>query len=203
MTPLEAATVGLRVRTGRAILLALGGNSELPVGLVRCEVTLVDPRVPDSGQPYHLGLELPATRAQRAVERACHAARTAGTAALGRAFMDVEKPGFRLVSANVVSDSATDPETIHNAHMRAHAAEGRLFRDICADAATNYPMTVGLTLSRTLREELGDALGARPGTIDKVLGALGVGFGRPWQADHKLAAMAAWLALARLEHARC
>ena len=189
------ATVGLRVRTGRAVMLALAGTGDAPIALVRREISLTDPKVPDSGAPFHLGLELAGARAHRAVERACHAARTAGTIALERAFHDLERDGYKLVAARVVSDSATDPETIHNAHMRAHASEGRLFRDICADAAAGHPMQVGITLSGTLRDELAHVLDPRRRAIDRMLADLGAQLGRPWQADHKLAAMAAWLAL--------
>src|SRR5262245_17535745 len=189
------ATVGLRVRTGRAIMLALAGTGDAPLPRVRREISSTGPRVPDSGAPFHLGLELAAAGAHRPVEPACQAARAAGTLALERAFRDLERDGYKLVAARVVSDSATDPETIHNAHMRAHASEGRLFRDICADAAASHPMQVGITLSGTLRDELAHVLDPRRRAIDRMLTELGAQLGRPWQADHKLAAMAAWLAL--------
>jgi hypothetical protein len=192
---IERATIGLRVRTGRVIMLALAGNADTPTPLLRREISLIDPKVPDSGAPFHLGLEMSGARAIRAVDRACHAARSAGTAALERAFSDLERDGFRLVAATVVSDSATDPETIHNPHMRAHASEGRLFRDICADTAAAHPMQVGISLSGALRDELSHVLDPRRRAIDNMLLALGTKLGRPWQADHKLAAMGAWLAL--------
>ena len=191
----EHAAVGLRVRTGRAVLLALGGPVDAPQLVSRAEVNLTDPKLADSKQPFHVGLELAGERGTRAVERACQAARRAGAASLTEAFERAEARGFRLTGATVVSDSATDPKSIGNLHMRAHAAEGQLFRDICCEAANAYGLVTERALSRSLRDALVQSLEGHSKRIDTVIAQVGADAGRPWRADEKLAAMGAWLAL--------
>jgi hypothetical protein len=198
----ERAAVGLRVRTGRAVLLALSGPADAPRLVTRAEVDLTDPKVADSKQPFHLGLEITGVRGERAVERACQAARRAGAASLSSEFERTEARGVRLAAATVVSDSATDPASIGNLHMRAHASEGQLFRDICCDAADAYGLVTERALAKNLRDALAQALETDSKRIDSVLAAIGTDAGRPWRADEKLAAMGAWLALGAAGRAR-
>ena len=191
----ERAAVGLRVRTGRAVLIALCGPPEAPRLVSRAEVDLTDAKVADSKQPFHVGLEVAGARGERAVERACQAARRAGATSLSAVFARTAARGFRLVGATVISDSATDPASIGNPHMRAHAAEGALFRDICCDAANAHGLVTERALAKNLRDALGQSLDAQSKRIDAVLAQIGAEAGRPWRADEKLAAMGAWLAL--------
>jgi len=193
--PFTLAAVGVRVRTGRAVLLALSGPADAPRLVTRAEVDLTDPKVVDSKQPFHVGLELTGVRGERAVEHACRAARRAGAASLSGEFEHTETRGVRLAAATVVSDSATDPASIGNLHMRAHASEGQLFRDICCDAANAFGLVTERALAKNLRDTLAQALETDSKRIDSVLAAIGTDAGRPWRADEKLAAMGAWLAL--------
>ncbi|HKB14765.1 MAG TPA: hypothetical protein VKF62_01810, partial [Planctomycetota bacterium] len=67
--------IGFRVRTGRATAVVLGGEASSPRLLGRRELTLHDPQVPASGQPFHAGLEAPPGQAEGIVRRAVEAAR--------------------------------------------------------------------------------------------------------------------------------
>ncbi|HEV2722778.1 MAG TPA: hypothetical protein VG323_22325, partial [Thermoanaerobaculia bacterium] len=53
--------LGFRAKTGRAIAVALDDDGEF---LFRREVSLVDPRLPATAQPYHVVMELPWAEAQ-------------------------------------------------------------------------------------------------------------------------------------------
>lgn len=68
--------------------------------------------------------------------------------------------------------------------MRAHSKEGWLFREICERAAE----TCGIEPLTLSVEEV--ALDGRE--KQRALAAMGEAFGRPWSADWKLAAAAAW-----------
>jgi hypothetical protein len=81
----------------------------------------------------------------------------------------------------------TPPERISSPHMRAHGKEGWLFREICEQAAEASGLEP-LTLS--LEEVPLDGRGTQ-----RALAVLGESFGRPWSADWKLAAAAAWTRL--------
>jgi hypothetical protein len=68
-------------------------------------------------------------------------------------------------------------EAIASPHIRAHAAEGVLFRRVLERAAEKQQVVWAAYSDREL-EEFGRAVG------------------RPWRADEKAAATSAWLALA-------
>jgi len=51
-----------------------------------------------------------------------------------KSLLDEYRVTHRLRSAAVVASSLTDPASIANQHMRAHASEGRLFRTVLVDA---------------------------------------------------------------------
>ncbi len=52
------ASIGLRAKTGRAIVVVLCGPADAPRVLRRVEVRLTDPEVRATGQPYHSWLAL-------------------------------------------------------------------------------------------------------------------------------------------------
>ncbi len=71
------AALGLRVKTGRAIAVVLAGDPAQPEIRLRRELSLVDPEVPASRQPYHAALGLAPGEAKPVVERAAEAVRKA------------------------------------------------------------------------------------------------------------------------------
>jgi hypothetical protein len=172
------AAVGLRVKTGKALAVALAGTAASPRALLREQVALADPAEPGSSFPYHLELEGQPKAADAAV-RLC---RRLGASALQRLFKSVSADE-RIESITVVVNTHTPPERITSPHMRAHGKEGWLFREICEQAAKNYGVEpVTLSIDEVQLDQ-------------RVLTALGAEFGRPWTADWKLAAAAAWRTL--------
>ena len=92
--------------------------------------------------------------------------------------------------AGIVVASLTDPATIVNQHMRAHANEGRLFRTVLIDALEQCGVTVRVVLERA-----STTFWAKPPPIGAAVEAPGRqprrGHGR-WRAEQKVAAAAAW-----------
>ena len=176
------AAVGLRVKTGKTLAIAIAGAAASPRAILREQVALADPSVPDTSFPYHLELEGKPKAAEAAVRRA----RRIGAAALKRLFESVSayEP---IESVTVIVNTHTPPERITSPHMRAHSKEGWLFREICEHAAEVYGVEP-LTLSV-------DEVPLADRATQRVLAALGTAFGRPWTADWKLATAAAWLKL--------
>jgi hypothetical protein len=176
------AAVGLRVKTGKALAVAIAGSNGRYRALVRSQVELADPNASDTVHPYHLEMEGRHAAAEAAVKRA----RKIGALALKRLFDSVSEQE-PIGSISVVVNTHTPPERITSPHMRAHGKEGWLFREICEHAAETYgiePVTVAI-------DEV--PLGER--SAQRAIGELGDAFGRPWTADWKLACAAAWLAL--------
>jgi hypothetical protein len=176
------ASIGLRVKTGKAMAIAIAGVQRAPVPLLREEVALTDRANTDTVHPYHLEIE----GRPEAVAGAVRTAKRVGAASLARLFEAVGKRE-RIEQITIVVNTHTPPERISSPHMRAHSKEGWLFREICEHAAETCgiePLTLSL-------EEV---------TLDdrekqRALAVMGDAFGRPWSADWKLAAAAAWTRL--------
>jgi len=189
MSARQSCTLGFRVKTGWAAAVLIA-NSAKPVVLDSRVIELADPGVADSRQPYHAGFgtaqtdTAKVTRLVRGIER--FSRRTIA------ALVAEYREHYRLRSAVVVVASLTDPASIANQHMRAHASEGRLFRTVLIDGLKHCDVPVRVVLEREVYELLGKALRRSLSQAKSRVAALGEGVGR-WRAEQKVAAAAAWL----------
>jgi hypothetical protein len=187
----ERAALGLRVKTGWAAAVVLEqGAGATPVVTSRRRLELTDPKVPSSAQPYHAGLELSGKRAEAAIKKGADAARAAAHRAL-RALIDEVKP----VAIGIVVASDPDLSKIGNDHVRAHAAEGLLFREILEESAARCGVETLTLIEGELWGQAEVALGVREGELKRTVAELGKAVGRPWTALEKNATVAGWLAL--------
>lgn len=101
-----------------------------------------------------------------------------------------------MEAAGIVTSSTQNPARITNPHIRAHAAEGQFFREAAergTDACGLPRRTIMLkNLYETLAPEMGCSIEALKSRV-AALGAAGI---KPWRAEEKEAALAAWVVLA-------
>jgi hypothetical protein len=122
-------SIGLRVKSGYAIVIALAGPASSPTALMRSILELSDPKNDRTRQPYHEGLGTAQpdgeviARLVKIIER--NANRTIG-ALLHRDPLAASA----CRRAGLVVGSVIDPAKVGNPHIRAHASEGRLFRTV-------------------------------------------------------------------------
>jgi hypothetical protein len=188
--------IGFRVKTGRATAVVMVGPAFAPRVLSRKNLQLFDPAIPESHQPFHAELELPPADSARVVPIALRAVERVALAAL-RELVGEFQPGLgSIVGIALVAGSATDPESIRNPHMRAHAREGQLFPQALAAAAK----TLRIPATTIVESEVFTSAAARLGkTLDAIkiaVSELGRAVGKPWSAEEKAAAAAALIALA-------
>jgi len=187
------AALGIRVKSGWASAVLVGAGNGSPVFLHRGRLLLSDPRVPKSSQPYHRGFG----RLQKndaILERLTGIVYQAAARSFGSLVADCTTKGHRPTTVALVVGSTIDPERIGNEHIRAHASEARLFRVALERAASAVDLPCAVVRERDLR-----ALVSRPGSEWAVrIDNLGRAAGRPWAADEKLAARAAWASLANI-----
>ncbi len=183
-------TLGFRVKSGWAAAVLIANAKKAPAVIDSRVIVLADPDVADSRQPYHAGFGTSQTdsakvaRLVRGIERFSRRAIAA--------LLDEYRAEHPVRSAAVVVASLTDPATIANQHMRAHASEGRLFRTVLVDGLEHCGLRVRVVLEREVYELLGKALRRSPSQAKTQVAALGEGVGR-WRAEQKVAAAAAWL----------
>ena len=188
-------SIGLRAKTGRAIAVVLGGSIETPVVLLKTEIKLVDPKVPATAQPYHEVMDLPWEQSQRAVRKYAAAIERTAQKALEKLIEEQTSNRRKVVGAGIVGAPDRDLARIGNPHIRAHAAEGVLFRQVLDLAAQANGLKWEAFSDRKFDETIAARLGAKHLRVKQSLSDLGRSVSPPWRADEKQAAMAAWLVL--------
>src|SRR5258708_6660787 len=129
--------IGLRAKTARAIAVVLGGPGDSPIVLRKFEIKLADPKVPATAQPYHEVMDLPWSESQKAVRKTARAIEAIAQKALALLIKELQSAGMKVAGVGIVGAKDKDLARIGNFHIRAHAAEGVLFRhvlDLAADA---------------------------------------------------------------------
>ena len=190
MSTRESCTAGFRVKSGWAAAVLVEGLPKSPRVIDSRVIKLSDPAVVDSRQPYHAGFgtaqtdSAVVTHLVRGIER--FSRRAIAT------LIAEYREDHRVRRAGVVVASLTDPATIANPHMRAHASEGRLFRRVLVDGLERCGVTIRIALEREVYGLLAKALHQSPTRVKTRVTALGEGAGR-WRSEQKVAAAAAWL----------
>jgi hypothetical protein len=90
-----------------------------------------------------------------------------------------------------------NPASIANEHIRAHAAEGRLFREVIERAARAAGLKTIVLVDKRLGEDASKALRKPAQQLKADVAALGKSIPGPWRSEQKAAALGAWMALAQ------
>lgn len=175
--------------------MALQGPANEPVLVWREEISLIDPSVPETGQPYHAVMDLPWARATESVKPYVRAIEAVAVKCVAQFKRDLEARGLSVRQVTTVGSHDRLLEKIGNPHMRAHAAEGMLFRRVLELAAEQAGLRVETVSDRLIKEVAATSLQLSDARIQSVLKRLGAEAGPPWRSDEKAAAIGAWIAL--------
>jgi len=188
-------TVGLKSKTGRAIAVALSEPASSPEFVHREELQLSDARRPATMQPYHEVMDLRWPDAIRAAEPFVRALEAVASTAFGALLRQLESKGLVVRRVGIIGSLDKNLERFGNPHIRAHAAEGMLFRRILETAASAHGIAYQSFSDKDLMKSARLQLGLSPSRSASRLKALGVEAGPPWRSEEKSAATAAWIAL--------
>jgi hypothetical protein len=191
------ATLGFRVKSGWAAAVLLAGPPDLPQVCDRKAVELSDPAVPGSRQPYHAGMSKLQTDNAK-IERLKKIITQAAEASVRQLIANCTGE-MKIRAAGVVVGSDIDPSKIANPHIRAHALEGRLFREVLVDALKSCQVGSSVILERELYRVAAKELKRSEQKIKGILTKLGKPLGGSWRSDDKAACLAAWLVHSRSE----
>lgn len=189
------ACVGLRAKTGRAVSVVLAGPCKAPQPITRSDIVLATAEKPSLFQPYHEVMELPWDRAVEAARKAEHALDAIASVALSVLIADLQTRRLTLRCVGIVGAPERNLAAIGSPHIRAHAAEGVLFRKVFEAGATANHVRYLAFPERQIETIAVSRLALSSGTLRDRVAEFGQQLGRPWRADEKAAAMAAWLAL--------
>jgi hypothetical protein len=190
------ACIGLRAKTARAIAVVLAGTAASPRAVIRTEITLASPENPALFQPYHELMDLPWERTVVAVQHAERAIEAAATKGLKLLIAELRSRSIDVSCIGIVGAPERNLAAIGSPHIRAHAAEGVLFRQVLQVGAEANDLPSAIHLERGIEASAAAGLGIPLDEIRARLAEIGRVLGSPWRADEKAAAMAAWIGLA-------
>jgi hypothetical protein len=188
-------SIGLRAKTGRAIAVVVGGSIDAPIVVRKFEIVLTDPKVPGTFQPYHEVMELPWDESQKAALKFARAIEKVAQKALAKLNKELQAEGMKVAGVGIVGAPDRDLARIGNYHIRAHAAEGVLFRRVLDLAAEANHLKWRVFADKRFEQILATELGQQAASLNQKLREMGRVLAPPWRADEKQAATAAWLVL--------
>ena len=153
-----------------------------------------DPDRPESRQPYHEGFGT-ARGNDAALKRLIASVERYGAASIAT-FIALHRSAYAIRGAGLVVGSLADPATIANDHIRIHALEGQLFREIVRRAAEAARIETTIWRERDLYRAAATALTISESALKSRVATLGRSAGGPWRAEQKAAATAALTLLA-------
>lgn len=188
------AALGLKARTGRALLVAVGGEAELHI-LERSRLSLL----PEGDwAPYHAAEGLAPQAARERVTSSIASAQRLAAEGIRGAAERLISAGHTLCGCGLLVGPgmpAWSIEDILAVHVRMHQAEGELFRDVLVRAARAQGLTVVTLREKSALDDAATRLGLSCPQLEARLAALGKTVGPPWGKDQKEAAAAAMVAL--------
>ena len=181
------------MKSGWAAAVLIEGSAAAPRVAACRRVEISDPEIPDAKQPYHAGFGT-ARDAGDELKRLVASVRSYGGTSIGRALKEFQDAHF-LRGAGVVVGSLIEPKTIGNDHIRIHAMEGQLFREVVIEAAAKQGLKCAVCRERDLYADAAKKLKKTDAAIRRTLTEIGRGVDGGWRAEQKAAALSAWMLL--------
>ena len=189
--------IGLKARTGRAVLVALAGDLHEPRFVERSRLALL----PDGEwAPYHAAHGLDPVDARESVTRSIASAQRLATSGIGDAVRRLADAGHEPCGCVVLVGKGMpnwSTDEILAVHVRMHQAEGELFRDALVAGAHACGLDPTMLPDKSALDDAAGLLGLPRARLDTLLALLGRSAGPPWGKDQKEAAAAALVALER------
>jgi hypothetical protein len=196
--------LGFRTHSGWAAVVAIELSPE-PCVCDRRTIQLCDPAIPGSKQPFHTAEPMELPKAMAFLKRCEDRSYTLAVDAFKDAAKSLEKRGHVVVACGLMASSGRalpSIEAILASHAAIHSAEGELYRDAIAHACERSRVPLLRIREKEAFAFAEQALGLSAQRIQDRLAAMGRTVGSPWTQDQKLAALAAWVALATVNRKR-
>lgn len=180
--------VGLKIKSGYAVAVILTMQDDGPALEGARTVALSAADFPQSRFPYHPTIELPKAEGAALSQRAVREVRCVAAKELGGLLEQAR--GVR--QAGIVVGSTIDPDKLGNPHVRVHALEGKLFREVVVETLRSHGISCAVLVEREAYRKVAADVGATEQQLRNDIAALGAGKAKPWRAEEKLATLAAW-----------
>jgi hypothetical protein len=180
--------------------VAVSGDAS-SLGIVdRRRIVTADPSIPGAKQPYHHAANLGLPEAERYLASCAAASERLAVAAVEEVARELDGRHYRIMGSAVLLASGRplpSLSTILASHTLIHTAEGEFFRHAVTRACERLNISVTTIRERELDERAKTAFGNAVSRVQRRISSLGRSIGPPWTKDHKAAALAASMILAR------
>ncbi len=190
----QLAALGFRVKSGWAAAVLLTGPTLSPQLCDVRRIDLSDPRLPETRQPYHAAMGKLETDTTK-IDRRVSVVRSIAQQSIATLLASYRQKGYAIRRAALVVGSQVEPDSIANAHIRAHAFEGQLFRSVLGEALQACRIRTEILVERNAYAQAAAELKDSNDNVQRMIRDFGRVAQGPWRAEQKLAALAAWLAL--------
>jgi len=188
------AALGFRVKSGWAAAVLLKGSARSPKLCDVQRIDLSDPRFPETRQPYHAAMGRLETDTKK-INRRVDAVRRITEKSIAKLLAGYRQQNFTIKRAALVVGSQIDPRSVANAHIRAHALEGQLFRSVLQESLHAHCIVTDVLIERDAYARAAVQLKQSNENVRRAIQKFGRDRKAPWRAEQKLSAVAAWVAL--------
>jgi hypothetical protein len=196
---MKRTALGVRMHSGWGVLVAVSGDADL-VEVVRRRIVTLDSGLPGANQPYHYAAKLGLPEAERHLATCAAASERLALAEVEKVIRELDERHYRVVGSAVLMASGRPLPSLAKilaAHPLIHTAEGEFFRNVASKACERLGISVMAIRERELARRVEEAFGNAASRVQSRISSLGRSIGPPWTKDHKSAALAASLILAR------
>jgi hypothetical protein len=197
---MKRAALGVRMHSGWGVLVAISGNANSVEVMDRRRIVTTDPGIPGANQPYHYAANIEFPESERYLANCATVSERLAFEAVGEVVQDLEGRHYRIIGAAVLLASGRPLPSLSKilaSHPLLHTAEGEFFRDAVRKACERLKISVTAIRERELDEWAKTAFGNAASRMHRRISSLGSSIGPPWTKDHKTAALAASMILAR------
>jgi hypothetical protein len=190
---MKDAAFGIRVHSGRAVLVCISGDLAAPEIVDRRRIVVVEPTMEGAKQPYHFAETLPLEEAERHLRKCAEFSQRLALQAIRESLEAVSARNYRVVGCAMLlaSGRALPPlPKILASHALVHTAEGEFFRKVVREACERCGIPVVGFRERELDEHADVAFGKAAARVRQRISDLRSIVGSPWTQDEKAAALA-------------
>lgn len=199
---MKRAAVGVRMHSGWGVLVAVSGDANSVEVMDRRRIVTTDPRIPGANQPYHYAASLGLPEPERYLANCAAVSERLALAAVGEVVRELDGRHCRIMGSAVLLASGRPLPSLSKilaSHALIHTAEGEFFRNAVRKACEHLKIFVTAIREQELDEQATAAFGNAASRVQRRISSLGSSIGPPWTKDHKAAALAASIILAREE----
>ena len=179
--------IGLKIKSGIAIAAIVQQSADGCVIEAVRKIALASEDLPQSRFPYHPTIELPERQGAALSDKAVKEVRRVAAQEMRKILEEFDG----IERAAMVVGSVIDPDSLGNPHVRVHALEGKLFREVVAEALKKRGIDCGVLVERDVYAKAAPTLASTEPKLRAEIAALGHGRIKPWRAEEKLATLAA------------